>query len=407
MAGKYNPFRPDKIVHPGMFAGRREEILTIDQCLIQTKAGNPRHFLIEGERGIGKSSLCLIADFVATGSVATLEKELKLSQMVVSISVSAKDDFYSIVRAIIAELNQKIRKINKFKTFVLTAWEFVSSFEAGGVKFKRDGSKPEPAELMACLVCDIENIILQMAQDLDGILILIDEADRPSADADLGLFCKMLTEQMVRRRTDRVCIGLSGLPNLIQKLRESHESAPRIFDTISLKPLEQNERIEVIYRGLKDAKNQLGVDVTIDADAAQYLANLSEGYPHFLQQFCFCAYEEDSDYNIDISDVVRSLAAQNGAFDQLGSKYFNDYYQTPYSDDYRKILDYMATHSDKWIDRATILAHSGLKKGTVDNGLRAMKARNIILQNDLRRGEYRLPTLSFAVWIKAKAEAGI
>jgi hypothetical protein len=54
---KFNPFQPNKIVAPGMFAGRLPEINSIEQALFQAKNGNPQHFLLQGERGIGKLSL--------------------------------------------------------------------------------------------------------------------------------------------------------------------------------------------------------------------------------------------------------------------------------------------------------------------------------------------------------------
>jgi hypothetical protein len=69
VANKYNPFRPDKMMPPGMFHGRVDELEFIDHCLLQTKKGNPQHFLIEGERGIGKSSLLLCEQFVAEGLI--------------------------------------------------------------------------------------------------------------------------------------------------------------------------------------------------------------------------------------------------------------------------------------------------------------------------------------------------
>ena len=47
------------MVGPGMFVGRGDEIRTVEKCLYQAKNGNPQHFLIQGERGIGKSSLFL------------------------------------------------------------------------------------------------------------------------------------------------------------------------------------------------------------------------------------------------------------------------------------------------------------------------------------------------------------
>ena len=52
---KYNPFRPNSIVTPGMFRGRYDEMRRIEQALFQTKNLNPHHFMIEGERGIAKA----------------------------------------------------------------------------------------------------------------------------------------------------------------------------------------------------------------------------------------------------------------------------------------------------------------------------------------------------------------
>ncbi len=51
MPGKYNPYRPDKIAPPGIFSGRIDELRLIDHCLLQTKEGNPQHFLLEGGAG--------------------------------------------------------------------------------------------------------------------------------------------------------------------------------------------------------------------------------------------------------------------------------------------------------------------------------------------------------------------
>jgi len=67
MADKYNPFRPDKMAPPGIFCGRMDELGAIDTCLLQTKVGNPQHFLIEGEKGLGKSSPLLCEHYVAIG----------------------------------------------------------------------------------------------------------------------------------------------------------------------------------------------------------------------------------------------------------------------------------------------------------------------------------------------------
>ncbi len=65
----------------------------------------------------------------------------------------------------------------------------------------------------------------------------------------------------------------------------------------------------------------------------------------------------------------------------------------------------MAEHNNNWVGRADLIKETTLKPGTVDNALRALKNKDIILQDDARQGQYRLPTQSFAVWIKSKNRA--
>jgi type II secretory pathway predicted ATPase ExeA len=136
------------------------------------------------------------------------------------------------------------------------------------------------------------DLIEESAGAVEGVLILIDEADRPTSDAHLGQLCKLLTERLSRRRCEKVCIGLSGLPDLLQKLRESHESSLRIFNILELKPLEFSERMSVIDKGIHEANAKTGdPEIVIEDAARRLIANLSEGYPHFLQKFAHCSFE--------------------------------------------------------------------------------------------------------------------
>ncbi len=133
------------------------------------------------------------------------------------------------------------------------------------------------------------------------------------------------------------------------------------------------------------------------------LSVLSEGYPHFLQQFCYNAFEFDSDNSIDIEDVNNGAHAEDGALDQLGVKFFSEMYVDKiWSDDYREVLNFMAEHGDDWVTRKAIISGTDVSESTVTNALSALKGRNIILSDDAKKGHYRLPTRSFATWIVAK-----
>jgi hypothetical protein len=69
MATRTNPFRPNSPVSPGMFVGRLDELGALEQSLVQTRAGQPKHFMVTGERGIGKTSLLNYLRWVAQGQI--------------------------------------------------------------------------------------------------------------------------------------------------------------------------------------------------------------------------------------------------------------------------------------------------------------------------------------------------
>ncbi len=57
----FNAFEPDNPVDPRLFAGRKRELATINQALVQTLKRRSRHILVRAERWLGKTSL---ADYI-------------------------------------------------------------------------------------------------------------------------------------------------------------------------------------------------------------------------------------------------------------------------------------------------------------------------------------------------------
>lgn len=401
---KFNPFRPNSLVTPGMFCGRIEEVRHAERALFQTKHGNPQHFLFEGERGIGKSSLFRFVDWFARGDIPTLSGDT-LRFMVVNVELREMMGHGEVIDRIMRELQNQISSHAKLKELSKNAWEFISRFEAFGVRYRQNEDVARREGLDGLTTTSLD-LLTDAASEIDGILILIDEADKPQYTAHLGELCKLMTERLSYRGCERVSIGLAGLPGLVSKLRASHESSPRVFEVLSLEPLTSDERLAVIQRGLEDARAKNGFRTQITDEASDNIATLSEGYPHFIQQFAYCAFDADSDNNIDVSDVLAGAFSEHGALDQLGKRYFADLYIDQIgSDDYRKVLVAMAESSDAWVTRPRIIESSGVKERIVDNALRVLKDRRIIIQSDRVRGEYRLPTKAFAAWIRAREAA--
>lgn len=400
---RFNPFRPNEIVHPGMFAGRYDELVALEKALFQTKNGNPAHFVIDGERGIGKSSLLLNLKGVANGDFGTIEDSQSFRFITVSISVDASHTYSDIVHCIGTELRRQIADREQLKEFAKTAWDFMKKWEVAGVKYHEEKKQLKDTELIEELTFALAESLKNLGQVVDGVLILIDEADKPPVSSNLGSLVKLLTERLKVRGCDRVCIGLAGLTSLRDTLRRSHESSLRLFRIFALEPLSPKDRAQVIHRGLTAAEKRNKFAVTITPEALTNLTFMTEGYPHFIQQFAYCAFEADTDNNIDIEDVLKGAYGEAGALKQLGLKYFEkQYFDQIGSDEYREVLRVMAEHFDAWVKKAEIRKEAPqIKASTLDNALSALKTRGIILPKKGTKGTYKLPSRSFAVWIRA------
>ena len=401
MALRLNPYRPGSPVSFGMFAGRAEETQALDAIIHQCKLGNATHFLILGERGIGKSSLMFYLQCVAAGQIDSWN-DARYRHLTVSIELEPHTDYLALIRKVGSELRRELSKIEKVRAGIKDAWKFLSRWEVMGVRYEQSAAANAPTEVLEELVEDVGQILTRLRGDIDGLVLLIDEADKPPPNAHLGEFCKIFAERLQRKGHENVCIGLAGLPATLVRLRQSHESSPRLFQIFNLEPLSMEERIDVVRRGLRVAKEKGGAEVTITPDAEALIATASEGYPHFIQQFAYSAFEADADGIIDDRDVIAGMFQENGAFQQLGYKYFSDqYFEKIASDDYRLVLREVAQRAPNYVTKADIRAATGLKESVLTNALTALKKRGIILSKAGVRAQYKLPTNSFAVWITA------
>lgn len=398
---RYNPFQPNKIVNHAMFVGRIDEIEKVEQYLFQAKSGNPQNFFIEGERGIGKSSLLHYISLLATNQIAVPDGQ-KFNFLLISVDLGGVSRQTDIIRAIARELKSVVSRNQVLKEKAKSVFDFLTSWEVLGVRYHKDKDAIDPDDAKDSLVDQLTSVALDESLEFDGVLILIDEADAPPIEAALGEFLKSVSERLTRRGCEKVAFGLAGLPIAIQKMRQTHESSPRMFTILQLDPLIESERKRAIEIGVEVANEKNELPTVVEADALVGLAELSEGYPHFVQQFSYSAFEADCDERISMDDVREGAYAENGAIEQLGKKYFSEaYFGKINSDDYRKVLNVMAKYGDSWVARRQLIRECQVKESTINNALQSLKQKNIIIVDESRQGFYRLPTKSFAAWINA------
>ncbi|MDP2273024.1 MAG: ATP-binding protein [Archangium sp.] len=386
-----------------MFVGRTQEIGLLESALLQTKLENPKHFALVGERGIGKSSLLFFLDHVARGSIKAGDGT-EYNFLTLNLIVDPKDTPSSLVGRVALELKRQLKEVVTAKERFKRVFEFVTRWEAAGIKYKKASS--EDADTIEDLADALLDFLKNSFATHSGVLLLIDEADK-AVDAELGVFSKTLTERISRSDHNRFCLGLAGLPEVADVLKDSHESAPRIFETIELTTLSESECDYVIDAGIRRAKEKASLELTFTEDARGAIATVADGYPHFIQQFAYSSVDASDDDIIDLKDFnLGSFGiagnTKKSAIHQLGQKYFAaPVLEEIYSNDYRTLLRTMADNLDEWVDRATLLEKSGLRDTQLNNALSTLKTRKLIMPKKGEKGVYRLPTKSFAIWLKA------
>jgi MoxR-like ATPase len=365
--------------------------------------------MLTGERGIGKTSLLNYLKFVARGDIE-ISKGERVKFLIIDLDLDGSTTDVGLIRRIETALKRTLEKSEIARSFLAKGWEFLQRVEAFGVKVhesQRTSDREMLHDEFAHSFAATVNRITQadagaiFGTVFDGVIILIDEADNAPAALKLGSLLKLFSERVQRHDCTKFMLGLAGAPGLLEVLRESHPSSLRIFDQLPLGQLSNEEVAWVIDRALREANTVNEEQTTIEDSARLALIRLSEGYPHFIQQFGYSAFAADSDGNIDDRDVYAGAFGRMGALETIGDQYYrDDFYSKIQKESYRQVLRIMADRQNNWISKEEIRASFKGKKTILNNAIKALLDRKIILAKEGERGMYRLQHAGFAVWIK-------
>lgn len=406
MPKKINPFKPSSPVPIGMFAGRTEELLLLEGGLHQTRHEQPTNFLITGDRGIGKSSLLLFVGHVAAGTIEGIEHS-GFKFAVVNIPISDKMAFVTLLKLLESHLSRELGKTEIARKFLTETWNFIQRVKIMDSSVDRAERDSEEEILIDNFAHSLAKTALRISDPAqgenrrDGILVILDEADNAIPDLRIGYFVKSVTESLQKLGCNNVMFIVAGLPETAEKLRLSHESSLRTLHPVKVRELGVEDRKYVVDRGIARANELNSEKTSISESAKVQISTLSEGYPHFIQQFAYCAFERSGDSMIDVDDVLDSAFGPGGAIDAIGSRYYeSDFYDKIRSDEYRQVLAIMAKRMNSWVRKSEIRSEFQGTETKLTNALQALTARKIILKNPAKDGEYRLQQRGFALWIQ-------
>lgn len=399
-----NPFEPHRPVSPEQFIGREKELAELDAALEHLRHGRPRHFLITGFRGVGKTSfLDLIRSHAGRGAN-------KFNFLVLDFLINKRNTCFDLAKGIERELTRAVSDYDPFAAIVQKSWGFIQRIEAAGISLKSAPAQVDHREIyeaVADAMCEtVEKLCgrTSLVYGYDGVLLLLDEVDQASAELDLGAFLKYLLEILNRRGCHRVSIGLAGLSSSRDVLLKSHPSSLRIFDELTLGDLNREEFDQLLDEAQFKVQSDGEMGFVLEKSARDTLFDYLDGHPHFVHQFGYCAFEyacakPEGFITLTGEDVIHGAINVRGAFDLIGDMYFRSDFEVVESNDLAlRILDFIGESPRQAFSTYQLSAKIECLYEDLITVLRKMCELKLLVEEN---GKYRIRYTCFAYWLKA------
>ncbi len=291
-----NPYAPGAGTPPPALVGRDPLIDDAVVSLRRIRSGrSAQHLMLTGLRGVGKT--------VLMGRLAAVGESEGFS-VIRQEAVGGDDTVHSFLRQarrIAAELGGGPRAARALRSIDSVAVTLAGT----GVRLERGERSAHPdREALADVVTDLA---AAAAERDAAVMIALDEAQTLAAD-DL----RRILAGVHRCGQDGLpmwCL-LAGLPNLVGVTAKAATYAERMFRVGNLGPLSPDQVAEAVIVPAEE----LGVNWS--TEAAEAVADRSDGYPFFVQVWAFHTWNVATHDPISAADVDAATAAARVALDE-------------------------------------------------------------------------------------------
>jgi hypothetical protein len=383
-----SPFYPGQPVPIELFTGRSNLIeRLITRGISQVRSGKPIAMYIQGEYGIGKTSIANFVKWIAEakhnlyGIYATLGGATKLD-----------DVGEAILRATVQSGALDPRIADRFKDLI---GKYVGDQSFYGLNIHLATLKADAPSIAHGALPFLRQILDRLSPDgVKGIMLILDEINGIASNPAFAHFLKSLVdENALARNPVPLFLVVCGTEERRRELIAQHEPVERIFDLVTVEPLSLDETGDFFRKAFES------VGMTIDDAAVQAFSHYSAGFPKIMHLIGDAAYWLDTDAQIDAADSTKALVQ---AAEEVGKKYVDQQViRALRSKIYLSILDKISKiePSDLGFDLKSI--QSGLteqEKKNVQNFLRKMRALNIVVPGTAK-GEYAFTSRMVRLYI--------
>ncbi len=303
-----NPFSPGAGSPPPEMAGR-EGILEQARVLLgRVRAKRPEKcLLLTGLRGVGKTVLLNEIERMAinNGYRTILVEAHEGKPLAVLLAPHLRRLLFDLDR--LAGAGNKVQRgIGVLKSFIGAINIKIGDFDIGL------DIEPEPgAADSGDLEVDLPSLFVAVAEAAEergaAVAILIDEIQYFST-AELSALI-MAMHKMQQRQLPLVLIG-AGLPILPGLAGESKSYAERLFSFPDVGPLPEADAFRALQEPIRAAGE------SIEAEALQEIYRMTKGYPYFLQEWGYQAWNHAVTSPISIQNVLETSEVVSKRLDE-------------------------------------------------------------------------------------------
>ncbi|MBN2351974.1 MAG: ATP-binding protein, partial [Spirochaetales bacterium] len=298
-----DPFTPNRpIDDPDRFFGREDSVNELVDSIYQIMHGNPKHTIITGARGVGKSSLLTQVYRTSTGD-NRLTDRLGVDRGVerydfVSIwqDVDSNQGVDELASSILGKFDSDLKKIFDKVRIEIDLKGFLKLSR----EKKSKSSISDFSEEFTSRMARIQKKAVELGKS--GVLVFIDELDRIRPNSGISSFFKLVTERLNRenvKNTGFVCAGITGA---VQKLEEEHSSILRTFRDVPLETFNEKEVGSILRAGFDAANHKYNL-----GKVAKKVLDVTSGLPEPVHLLGSEMLSVDVDGYIDASDFDNAI----------------------------------------------------------------------------------------------------
>jgi len=391
-----SPFYPGQPVPVELFAGRSGQIdRIVTRGVRQVAEGKPIALYVQGEYGIGKSSIASFVQWLA-------EKEYGL--LGVYASLGGARDLTDVATAILqATVRSGIWDTHRAEKIRNWLAKYIGKQDLFGFTLNFEAIKSEAPHLASAfgLLQFLSQALDQLRGDgFKGIFLILDEINGITADPQFAHFIKGIVDTnspAIAKTPIPLLLMLCGVEERRRDMIQKHQPVDRIFDVIDIETMNRQEMESFFTRAFQS------VQMTVKPEAMAMLIHYSAGFPKIMHVLGDTAYWLDKDGVVDKEDADRAVFA---AADEIGKKYVDQQvYKALRSDDYQSILGKIAAMGpDKmaFTKDEVASALTASERGKLHNFLQKMKKLTVIRPGD-HRGEYvfNLRMVRLYIWLRS------